>query len=76
MILDQSAGAIQQLSTTAGLNVWTWAGISPVSIAGLFTLAAAQTYLDGALKTQSLVDGAVEGESYLEGAVVEQTRPN
>lgn len=76
MILDQTAGEIQQLSTTAGLNVWTWSGISPVVVPGLFTLAAAQTYLDGALKAQSLVDGAVEGESYLEGAVVEQARPN
>lgn len=76
MILDQSRGNIQQLSTTAGLNVWTWGGISPIVAAKLFTLATAQAYLDGALKAQSLVDGAVEGESYMEGAVVEQARPN
>lgn len=73
MILDQTSGAIQQLSTTPGLNAWTWAGTSELAATKRFCLAAAQSYVDGAVKTQSLVDGATEADSLVDGALQTQS---
>lgn len=33
MIIDWTSGAIQQLPTAAGLDVWTWSGVSAAPVA-------------------------------------------
>ncbi len=76
MILDQSSGAIQQLATTAGLNVWTWTGASEVVVAKLFKLIRAQSLVDGVVAAQGLVDGAIKGQSLVDGAVAAQAEPS
>lgn len=76
MILDQSAGAIQQLATTAGLNVWTWSGVSDVIAIGTWSLAAAQVLVDGATSAQTRVDGSAISQVLVDGAVAAQSEPN
>ena len=76
MILDQTSGAIQQLATTAGLNVWTWTGISEAVVDRMFRTLAADSLVDGAITAQSLVCGGITADSLVDGMIAAQSEPN
>jgi len=51
---------------------------SPKGMAGYrtFNLAAAQTYIDGAVMAQTYLDGSVASQTRVDGAVMAQTEPS